>query len=190
MLNEFLYLYHLKAFTHYGYFELFPWDRKSRVVKGFPSSFRDWKSWHFFHFWNGLGNHVWWLFGVCAYFLHLPLVLYIYIYIYIYFLYHCCLPNNVYFSIFVALDHPELEDQQCSRVRVAFAFACEIEDFDDLIDPCHFFDCCLGLEPSKYMLEQIRWEEKSKIVYSLVLRILLSLLASSLLCLIAYLTFG
>ena len=82
--------------------------------------------------------------------------IYIYIYIYIFFLYHCCLPNNVYFLIFVALDHPELEDQHCSRVRVAFAFACEIEDFDDLIDPCHFFDCCLGLEPSKYMLEKIR----------------------------------
>ena len=82
---------------------------------------------------------------------------YIYIYIYFFFfLYHCCLPNNVYFLIFVALDHPELEDQHCSRVRVAFAFACEIEDFDDLIDPCHFFDCCLGLEPSKYMLEKIR----------------------------------
>ena len=38
-LNEFLYLYHLKPSTHYGYFELFPWDRKSRVVTGFPSSF-------------------------------------------------------------------------------------------------------------------------------------------------------
>ena len=40
-LNEFLYLYHLKPSTHYGYFKLLPWDRKSRVVFGFPSSFRD-----------------------------------------------------------------------------------------------------------------------------------------------------
>ena len=46
-LNEFLYLY-LKPSTHYGYFELLPWDRKSRVVSGFPSSFRDWKSQYFF----------------------------------------------------------------------------------------------------------------------------------------------
>ena len=47
-LNEFLYLYCLKASTHYGYFELLPWDRKSRVVRGFPFSFHDWKSWYFF----------------------------------------------------------------------------------------------------------------------------------------------
>ena len=47
-LNEFLHLYLLKASTCYGYFELLPWDRKSRIVKGFPSSFRDWKSLYFF----------------------------------------------------------------------------------------------------------------------------------------------
>ena len=41
-LNEFLFLYHLKTSTHYGYFELLPWDRKSRIVRGFPSSFWDW----------------------------------------------------------------------------------------------------------------------------------------------------
>ena len=43
-LNEFLYLYCLKPSTHHGYFELLPRDRKSRVVSGFLSSFRDWKS--------------------------------------------------------------------------------------------------------------------------------------------------
>ena len=47
-LNEFLFSYHLKAFTHYGYFELLPWDRKSRIVRGFPSSFCDLKSRYFF----------------------------------------------------------------------------------------------------------------------------------------------
>ena len=47
-LNEFLFLYRLKASTHYGYFELLPWDRKSRIVRGFPSSLRDWKSCYFF----------------------------------------------------------------------------------------------------------------------------------------------
>ena len=51
--NEFLFLYRLKASTHYGYFELLPWDRESRVVKGFPSSFRDWKSRYFFIFGTG-----------------------------------------------------------------------------------------------------------------------------------------
>ena len=46
--NEFLFLYRLKACTHYSYFELLPWDRISRVVRGFPSSFCDWKSRYFF----------------------------------------------------------------------------------------------------------------------------------------------
>ena len=48
IVNEFLFLYRLKASTHYGYFELLPWDRKFRIVRGFPSSFRDWKSRYFF----------------------------------------------------------------------------------------------------------------------------------------------
>ena len=47
-LNEFLHLYHLKPSTHYGYFELFPWSRESRIVHSFPTSFGDWKSRHFF----------------------------------------------------------------------------------------------------------------------------------------------
>ena len=61
-LNEFLFLYRLKASTHYGYFELLPWDRKSRVVRGFPSSFCDWKSRYFFIFgkgWETLFDDFW-----------------------------------------------------------------------------------------------------------------------------------
>ena len=42
-LNEFLHLYHLKPSTHYGYFELFPWSRESRIVLSFPTSFHDCK---------------------------------------------------------------------------------------------------------------------------------------------------
>ena len=79
--------------------------------------------------------------------------------------YHYCLPNDVYPLIFVALDHPELKDQHRNRVHAALAFACEIEDFNDLVDPRHLFDCYLGSEPSKYLLEKIRREEKNKIVY-------------------------
>ena len=61
-LNEFLFLYHLKASTHYGYFELLPWDRKSRIVRGFPSSLRDWKSCYFFVSragWETLSDNSW-----------------------------------------------------------------------------------------------------------------------------------
>ena len=80
--------------------------------------------------------------------------------------YHYCLPNDVYPLIFVALDRPELiVFKHRNRVRATLAFAHEIEDFDDLVNPRHLFDCCLGLEPSKYLLEKICWEEKNKIVY-------------------------
>ena len=33
-----------------------------------------------------------------------------------------------------------------------------------MVDPRHLFDCCLGLEPSEYVLEKIRREEKSKFI--------------------------
>ena len=92
----------------------------------------------------------------------------------VFLLYHYCLPNNVYLLISVALDRPELEDQHYDRVRVTLAFACEIEDFDDLVDPCNLFNYCLGPEPSKYMLEKIHREEKSKFVL-LTFKISLSL---------------
>ena len=39
--NEFLHLYRLKPSTHYGYFELLPWSRESRIVHSFPTSFHD-----------------------------------------------------------------------------------------------------------------------------------------------------
>ena len=65
------------------------------------------------------------------------------------------------FWFFADLDRPDLEDQYRHRVRVAFAYAREIEDFDNLVDPHHLYDCCLGPEPLKYVLEKIRREEKS-----------------------------
>ena len=47
-LNEFLFLYKLKHSTHYGYIELSPWDRQTKIVHKLPTSFRDWKSHYFF----------------------------------------------------------------------------------------------------------------------------------------------
>ena len=40
-LNDFFHLYHLKPSTHYGYLELLPWNRESRIVRNFPTSFCD-----------------------------------------------------------------------------------------------------------------------------------------------------
>ena len=47
-LNEFLFLYKLKPSTYYRYFELSPWDKQTKVVLEFPTSFHDWKSRYFF----------------------------------------------------------------------------------------------------------------------------------------------
>ena len=169
-LNEFLFLYCLKASTHYGYFDLLPWDRKSRVVRGFPSSFRDWKSWYFFvsgKGWETLSDDFWgevprllrkWeVPALDAYFRH-PLL----------FLFNVWITRlmNFFLWFFAVLDCPDLEDKHRHWVRVALAYTREVEDFDDFVDPHHLFDCCLGPEPSKYVLEKIRREEKSKLVYS------------------------
>ena len=47
-MGELTYLYRLKKSKEWGYYELVPWERKTRIVKGLPSSFRYWKSCFFF----------------------------------------------------------------------------------------------------------------------------------------------
>ncbi|XP_065615732.1 uncharacterized protein LOC136061637 [Quercus suber] len=69
---------------------------------------------------------------------------------------------NAWRTVISYLDRPILEDQYLHRVRAALSYAREIEDFDDLVDPRHLYDCFLGPEPSKYVLEKIRREEKTK----------------------------
>ena len=46
--DKLVYLYRLKASKEYGYYELVPWERSTRIVRGLPSSFRYWKSIFFF----------------------------------------------------------------------------------------------------------------------------------------------
>ena len=48
--GELVHMYRLKESKEYGYYELVPWGRKTRIVKGLPSSFRYWKSRFFFVF--------------------------------------------------------------------------------------------------------------------------------------------
>ena len=52
-LNEFVHLYRLKESKEFGYYELVPWDRKSRLVVNLPLSFHYWKSRYFFVSSNG-----------------------------------------------------------------------------------------------------------------------------------------
>ena len=46
--SELVYLYRLKESKEHGYYELVPWARTTRNVKGLPLSFRYWKSRFFF----------------------------------------------------------------------------------------------------------------------------------------------
>ena len=61
-LNEFVYLYHLKEFKEFGYYELVLWDRRFRLIFDLPSSFRYWKSRYFFMpggGWETLSDDFW-----------------------------------------------------------------------------------------------------------------------------------
>ena len=42
--DELVYLYCLKESKEHGYYELVPWERKTRIIRDLPSSFRYWKS--------------------------------------------------------------------------------------------------------------------------------------------------
>ena len=42
--GELVHLYRLKESKEYRYYELVPWARRARIVRGLPSSFRCWKS--------------------------------------------------------------------------------------------------------------------------------------------------
>ena len=46
--SELVHLYRLKESNEYGYYELVPWTRRTRIIKGLVSSFRYWKSRFFF----------------------------------------------------------------------------------------------------------------------------------------------
>ena len=46
--GELVHLYCLKESKEYGYYELVPWVRRARIVRGLPSSFKYWKSCIFF----------------------------------------------------------------------------------------------------------------------------------------------
>ena len=46
--DELIYLYRLKASKEHGYYELVPWERRTRIVRGLPLSFWYWKFRFFF----------------------------------------------------------------------------------------------------------------------------------------------
>ena len=81
---------------------------------------------------------------------------------------------TLFFWSAAVLDRPDLEDQYHHHVLVVLAYACEVDDFDDFVDPRQLYTCCFGPEPLRYMLEKIRRKEKSKIFLLTFLILLLS----------------
>lgn len=62
-LDKFVFLYRLKESKEFGYYELVPWDMKSRLVVNLPSSFCYWKSIYFLCL-EMVGKLPWMIFGV------------------------------------------------------------------------------------------------------------------------------
>ena len=60
--DELTYLYRLKETKEYRYYELVPWVRDARIVRGLPSSFRYWKSRFLFvsrDDWETISDEIW-----------------------------------------------------------------------------------------------------------------------------------
>uniref|UniRef100_A0A7N2LXK1 RING-type E3 ubiquitin transferase n=1 Tax=Quercus lobata TaxID=97700 RepID=A0A7N2LXK1_QUELO len=58
-------------------------------------------------------------------------------------------------------DHPTLKERYQGLIEAALKFALTIDNFDDLVDPHHLYDCCFGPEPSAFVLKKIAREEKT-----------------------------
>ena len=74
-------------------------------------------------------------------------------------LFHLC--DHSFAVCFAVFEHPNLESRYQGRVQAALEFACEIDDFDDLVDPCCLYNHFLGPKPLEYVLRKILWKEKS-----------------------------
>ena len=174
-LNEFLFLYKLKLSTHYGYFELSPWDKQTKVVHEFPTSFCDWKSRYFFVFgeFKTLSKNLW---GEVLRLLRrwkIPTLCALFFSSCFYFLFILLISDFLIFFLicFAAVERPEFEEryQGCIEVTLGFAFTLSSEDFKSLVGARRLYGCCLEPEPSELVLEKISLEERSALSLSLSL---------------------
>ena len=63
--------------------------------------------------------------------------------------------SDFFFFFFSVSDRPLLEEHYQGRIKAAFKFALTIDDFYELVDPHHLYECCLGPEPFAYVLKKI-----------------------------------
>ena len=165
--------YHLKESKEFSYYELVPWDRRSRLIANLPLSFRYWKLRYFFvsgddwetlfdNFWGDVPRLLrqWETFVLGAFALHFSFSFFNYFFFIRLFAWTVH-PDLVPF-FFLVKDHLELESRFAEHVRAVIEYASTIDDFDDLVDPRTLAHHCLGPKPSHYVLRAIHREEKSK----------------------------
>ena len=60
-----------------------------------------------------------------------------------------------FFFVLAVADRPLLEERYQGWIKAGLEFAVTVDDFDDLVDPRCLYECCLGPEPSVYILKKI-----------------------------------
>ena len=55
-----------------------------------------------------------------------------------------------------------MKEHYQGRIKAALEFALTVDNFDELFDPRHLYECCLGPEPFTYVLKEIAREENSR----------------------------
>ena len=168
--DELVYLYHLKEFKEHEYYELVPWDRRTRIVRDLPSSFRYWKSCFFFvsgDEWKTPSSEVW---GDLPRLLRqwrtpsLGASLFLLALYSLFILVHSLVANS--YVPCAVKRRPKLKSRYKQRVEAAIEYAKSIDDFDDLVNSRTLALYCLGPEPFAYVLHTIEREEKKSISFS------------------------
>ncbi|XP_075671758.1 uncharacterized protein LOC142641244 [Castanea sativa] len=136
--NELVYLYRLKESKEYGYYELVPWERRTRIVKGLPSSFRYWKSRFVFVSGDNFETPSSQDWG------EIPRLL------------------RRWGTPTLAKRRPKLKSRYKERVEAAITYSQSIDNWDDLVDPRTLAFYNLGPDPSSYVLRSLDIEGKKK----------------------------
>ena len=135
--GELVHMYRLKESKEYGYYELVPWERKTRIVKGLSSSFRYWKSRFFFvsrddfetlssREWGDVLRLLrWWGTPTLGALVFLPVTV---------FLLSAVFAADSYLFFCSVKRRPKLKSKYTERVEKAIEYAPTIENWDDLID--------------------------------------------------------
>ena len=165
--GELVHMYRLKESKEYGYYELVPWERKTRIVKGLPSSFKYWKLRFFFvsrDDFETLSNREWgdvlrllrwWGTSTLGATVFLPITI---------FLLPAMFVADSYIFFCAVKRRPKLKSKYTGHVEKAIEYAPTIENWDDLVDPRTLTFYNLRPDPFAYVLRLLSIEEK-KIKY-------------------------